>query len=78
MANTTTAFQTITPAFRTKTEAKEAIKRGEILFVVRGGETYPKMRGGPVTVACKLDHYKEWTGEAECWHDEDGRITRLR
>ncbi len=66
---------TLTTTYRTKSEAKEAIKKGETLHIVTpDGKVLDKANGGPWFITGKLAHYKEWNGEAIVW---DGKVKRL-
>lgn len=69
--------QILTKTFRTKTEAREAIKKGEVLFVqsTTTGKVYDQMNGGPIAITGKLDHYKEWSGDVWC---DNGKVVRIR
>jgi hypothetical protein len=59
--------RTLTVIYRTKTEAKEAIKAGTVIFVTNHeGKPLPKASGGPYLVRCQLGHYKAWEAEAYC------------
>ncbi len=66
---------TLTMTYRTKSEAKSAIKNGESLHLVdRSGKVLDKANGGPFLVTGKLAHYKEWTGDAYVW---GGKVKRI-
>jgi hypothetical protein len=67
---------TLTVPFRTKSEAKAAVKRGELIHIVRSdGTVLDKANGSCFDIRGKLDHYKEWTGTASVW---DGKIKTIR
>jgi hypothetical protein len=67
---------TLTVTFRTKSEAKDAIKRGELIHIVKAdGTVLDKANGSPFLIKGKLDHYKEWTGEATV---VNGKIKTIR
>lgn len=69
-------MQTLTKMYRTKSEAKDAIKKGELIQVVDSkGQVRDNLNGGPITVHGKLDHYKEWQGEVIV---ENGKVARLK
>jgi len=67
----------LTKTYRTKSEAKDAIKRGEVIYLQNSetGKVYEQMTGGPIDVRGKLDHYKEWTGEVIC---DRGPVVRIK
>jgi hypothetical protein len=57
---------TLTKTFRTKSDAKQAVKNGEVLHIVRhDGQILNTANGFAFPVSGKLDHYKEWTGTAK-------------
>lgn len=59
-----TTYYRLSKTFRTKSEAREALKRGEALQLAgRDGLLFPQA-SGVFSISGKLDHYKEWTGEA--------------
>jgi hypothetical protein len=54
-------MSTLSKIYRTKSEAKDAIRKGELIHVVTpAGLVLDRANGGPFTVTCKLAHYKEW------------------
>jgi hypothetical protein len=67
---------TLTKTYRTKTEAQQAIKAGEVLHIVSGdGRILDKANGDAFTISGRLDHYKEWTGKASVWN---GIVERIK
>lgn len=67
---------TLTVTFRTKSEAKEAVKRGDKLHIVApNGTVLDRANGHAFPITGKLDHYKEWTGTASVW---GGKIETIR
>lgn len=67
---------TLTTTFRTKAEAKEAVKRGDLLHIVRpDGLVLDKANGNGFPITGKIDHYKAWSGTANVW---GGKITSIR
>jgi hypothetical protein len=66
----------LTKTFRTKAEAKDALKAGELLQIQNeSGKVFDRMNGGPIDITGKLAHYKEWRAEVIL---ENGRVTRLK
>jgi predicted ThiF/HesA family dinucleotide-utilizing enzyme len=66
---------TLTETFRTKTEAREAVKRGAVLHIVRpDGTVLDRANGDGFPITGKLAHYKEWTGRANVWNGVVKRV----
>lgn len=69
-------MRTLKPITRTKTETREAIKRGErVELVNHDGKVLPYCNGGPWHVAVQLDHYKAWTAEVTM---KNGAVIRIK
>lgn len=69
-------YYTLTKTFRTKTEAREAVMRGDKLHIVTpDGIVLDRANGNSFPIGGKLDHYKEWTGTASVW---GGRVEVVR
>jgi hypothetical protein len=59
----------LSKTFRTKTDARNALKAGEIVKIIRTEDdrVLEHANGNNFYFSCKLDHYKEWTGQAQVW-----------